>query len=196
MPDESDQPRQHPSTRERLLLAARDVVAEVGWAMATSRAVATAAATNVALINYHFGTKEALFAAALERAIVDLAGDAAGPAGGATFDLYQLESLAMHIAHNDGRGPAVRMLYQAMLQAPHDAALAGIVKVHLQAFRTYVISAVRNSVSSGQVSKHTDVVALGNVLAATLDGIILHWMIDPDTDVAAAVHALFSTLRG
>lgn len=52
-------------TRARLLAATAQVVAEGGVAGATSRDIAAAAGTNLASITYHFGSKDALVAAAL-----------------------------------------------------------------------------------------------------------------------------------
>lgn len=48
-------------TRERLLRAATEVFAEKGYAAATVREICTRADANVALINYYFGDKLALY---------------------------------------------------------------------------------------------------------------------------------------
>ncbi len=54
------------STRDRLLAAAREVFAELGFKDATVREICSRAEVNVAAVNYHFNGKEALFMAALE----------------------------------------------------------------------------------------------------------------------------------
>lgn len=54
------------STRDRLLVAAREVFAELGFKGATVREICRRAEVNVAAVNYHFNGKEALFMAALE----------------------------------------------------------------------------------------------------------------------------------
>ena len=53
-------------TREHLLEAAGTVFAEVGFRAATVRAICQQAGANVAAVNYHFGDKEALYAAVLK----------------------------------------------------------------------------------------------------------------------------------
>lgn len=53
-------------TRDRLLVAAREVFAESGFKGATVREICRRAGVNVAAVNYHFNGKEALFMAALE----------------------------------------------------------------------------------------------------------------------------------
>lgn len=54
------------TTREQLLRAAIRVFADKGFQAATVRAICQAAGANVAAVNYHFGGKEALYAAVLE----------------------------------------------------------------------------------------------------------------------------------
>lgn len=53
-------------TRERLLLAAIDVFGRYGFDGASTRMLASAAATNLQAIPYHFGGKEGLYLAAAE----------------------------------------------------------------------------------------------------------------------------------
>ncbi len=54
------------NTRDRLLIAAREVFGELGFKGATVREICRRAGVNVAAVNYHFNGKEALFMAALE----------------------------------------------------------------------------------------------------------------------------------
>lgn len=53
------------NTRDRLLVAAREVFSEHGFQGATVREICRRAEVNVAAVNYHFSGKEALFVAAL-----------------------------------------------------------------------------------------------------------------------------------
>lgn len=55
------------ATRDALLDAAEALVADHGFAAPSHRMIAGHAGTHVALVNYHFGSKEMLFEAALER---------------------------------------------------------------------------------------------------------------------------------
>lgn len=54
-------------TADAILDAAEAVFSELGFAGATTRAIAEMAGVNLALIHYHFGTKEQLFDAAFSR---------------------------------------------------------------------------------------------------------------------------------
>lgn len=54
-------------TRERILVAAAPLFAENGFDATGVRAIAAAAEVNIAAVNYHFGSKDALVAAVGER---------------------------------------------------------------------------------------------------------------------------------
>jgi len=53
-------------TREKILTAARELFEEKGFDFTTVRDIAAKAEVNVALINYHFGSKDLLLAAIIE----------------------------------------------------------------------------------------------------------------------------------
>jgi len=54
-------------TKERLIAAARQIFADRGFRAATVRQIAALAGTNLASINYHFKSKEALYLAVLRQ---------------------------------------------------------------------------------------------------------------------------------
>ena len=66
-------PRRGDATRERLLDAAETLVADHGFSDPSHRALAGLAGVHVALVNYHFGSKELLFEEALGRKATRLA---------------------------------------------------------------------------------------------------------------------------
>jgi AcrR family transcriptional regulator len=61
-----------PSTRERLLDAAEALVAANGYANTSLREITAKAGANLAAVNYHFGSKEGLASAMLERRLTPL----------------------------------------------------------------------------------------------------------------------------
>ncbi|MEV4639702.1 TetR family transcriptional regulator [Actinoplanes sp. NPDC049548] len=78
-------PRGNPDTKARIARVARDLFLERGYRGTTVRAVASAAGVDVALINYHFGSKQGLFGRSLDLVCLDsaaldraLTGDRAG----------------------------------------------------------------------------------------------------------------------
>ncbi|AZM49962.1 TetR family transcriptional regulator [Streptomyces sp. WAC 06738] len=63
------------ATRTRLLDAAERLFAEHGFAATSLRTVTDAAEANVAAVNYHFGSKEGLLRAVVERAMAAVNGE-------------------------------------------------------------------------------------------------------------------------
>ncbi len=62
-----------PDTRERILEAAAPLFATEGFAGASTRAIAQAAGVNIATLAYHFGDKQGLYAALVDRTYARLA---------------------------------------------------------------------------------------------------------------------------
>ena len=56
-------------TRERILSAAEQCFGDLGFSATTMRDITAAAGVNLASVNYHFGSKEALFHAVVDRAL-------------------------------------------------------------------------------------------------------------------------------
>ncbi|MGH0033061.1 MAG: TetR/AcrR family transcriptional regulator [Myxococcota bacterium] len=63
------------STRERLLDVALEAFSELGYDGASTRTIATRAGVNQGMIPYYFGTKEALWREAVDRAFAELRGE-------------------------------------------------------------------------------------------------------------------------
>ena len=78
-------PKGNPPTRERIVEAARELFLCLGFRRTTVRAVAARAGVDSALISYHFGSKQGLFAEAMRVACsrtLDLAKVLDGPREG------------------------------------------------------------------------------------------------------------------
>ena len=59
-------------TRDSLLKAATRIFGQAGFDAASTRAIAEAANANLALINYHFGSKQGLYQAVVEEIAADV----------------------------------------------------------------------------------------------------------------------------
>ena len=86
-------------TRQRIIDAAAEISSKVGYAKATTKAIAEAAGVNEVTLFRHFGTKENLFSAAVEQ----YGGPAMAPAleaqltGDYRQDMMTLGNILMHV---------------------------------------------------------------------------------------------------
>lgn len=92
-------------TKERLLDAAEKLFAHKGFHCTSLRLITREAGVNLAAVNYHFGSKEALLTAVLERRLLPLN----------TLRQARLEQVRK-FAHGAGRLPAVRETLAAFIE--------------------------------------------------------------------------------
>jgi len=163
-------------TKKKLLVAARDLIVAKGWSSASIRGIAAQAGVNLALINYHFGGKKNLLAAMLDTAVARITEDYTPADVGADLGAFVAE--ATRVSPRLAGDPNVRVLVAAMTEAVHDPDIAAVVRRNLDALRAQLAQVIRASgIPEAQVAP------LSTLLAAFLDGIMLHVILDPDTDV-------------
>ncbi|HKI55546.1 MAG TPA: TetR/AcrR family transcriptional regulator [Trueperaceae bacterium] len=171
--------------RRRILRATAELIAELGWAHVTTRKVAERAGVNNALVHYYFGTKRALLLQAATDAFMNELG---GPLE-AIFARDDLgEAVAEAIAWLGRAGPSHttgRIVVEMMLQAVHDPALREISRQMLLDFRHAV-----QAKAAEQGWPAETAAGLATVLAALLDGLYLHVLVDPELDLRAAAAVL------
>jgi AcrR family transcriptional regulator len=128
LPAPAREPQQDRSrvTRQRLLEAAVDCLAELGWARATVAVVAERAGVSRGAAQHHFPTREALFTAALEYMAAERIAEvrrrgAALPAGTRHTEAVVEMLVGVYV------GPLFRAAVQVWVQAAADGALRGLV---------------------------------------------------------------------
>lgn len=99
-------------TKDRILDAAEELFADHGFAASSLRAITTTAEVNLAAVNYHFGSKEELLGAVLERRM--------GP-----INRERIEILDRLEAEAGSNPVAIEALVDAMLR-PAFSAIAGL----------------------------------------------------------------------
>lgn len=171
------------ATRQKIAQAAVELVAELGWDAVTTRAVAARADVNPALVHYHFGSMEALLRGAVMTAMEAEIGQAARP-------LMEAPSLAEGLAGSidaigafDTETPTAKLLIEAMVRAMRDPWLTEVMVSSLQDFRALVAERVRAASASGEALAELPPEATAVLLAAALDGLLLHRIIDPTIDI-------------
>src|SRR4051795_4611207 len=138
-PGRSTRSRGSTTTRERLMEAAGELIAERGWGRVTTRAVAERAGLPHGSVSYHFrGKQELLTEAALH------AFQAAVPVD-AFATLRTVEDLiAMIAAEIAALDPVLpRLMFEAMAEAERDAGLRERMGALLGDYRRLMIDTVR-----------------------------------------------------
>jgi AcrR family transcriptional regulator len=176
-------------TRAKLMSAAAELIAELGWGRVTTRAVADRAGLPHGAVSYHFrGKQELLTEAAMfafARAVP--ADEFAALAG--VEDLIGL--IAAEVADRDAIDPVLsRLMFEAMREAERDPALRERMGAMLAQYRQLTIRAVRAEQQRGAVFADAPAEAIATLLGAVGDGLLLHALLDPDLDVHAALSAL------
>lgn len=169
--------------RLRLLDAAAELIPERGWGGVSTRLLAERAGVRPGLVHYHFASLQALLreaAVATVRALLEEMEtllDRAGPPETA-LDLM-LERLDQHT----GRDPVSALFSEAYLTATRDPELGAALAELLAEFNTRVASWLARH--GAPTPERT-----AAVLAAALDGVMLHRALNPGLDAATVAPVL------
>jgi AcrR family transcriptional regulator len=166
--------------RQRLLDAAVRCIEERGYARTTARDLVQASGTNLGAISYHFESKEALLNEALGECCrrwlqrIQEASTAAS-SGNAWVDAITVAYAALR----DGREFAVAYA-EAWVQAERSPALRAQLAAQYREFRT-ATAILAQSLTPSSSALQTDPEALGTILVAIGDGLIIQWLLDADS---------------
>jgi AcrR family transcriptional regulator len=181
-------------TRARLLRAAAELIAELGWGRVTTRAVAARAELPHGAVSYHFrGKQELLTEAALRvfeqafpieqfRALDEL------PDLVALFEPFLGEQ-------SEEQELVSRVGTEAMLESERNPILRERLAELLNDFRQAMSGLARAGQERGTVPADISPNALATLLGAVADGLFLHARLDPKLDAAGALSALRTLLR-
>jgi AcrR family transcriptional regulator len=176
------EPSSDTGSKDKLLRGARSCIAERGFAATSSRDIARAAGANVASINYHFGSKEALVNEALgqcfgmwnqrvEKAFEGAAG--LGPRDQLTailraaIDSFAELRSSVH-ACVESYAPALRS------EELRERLAAGYAAV-----RTSGVNVAAKHMEDIGIAAPDNLAAITSVLMAVCDGLMLQWIADP-----------------
>lgn len=180
-------------TREKLMTAAAELIAELGWGRVTTRSVAERAGLPHGAVSYHFrGKQELLIEAAMftfARAIP--ADEFAALAGVEDF----IGLVSAEVADRDAIDPVLsRLMFEAMREAERDPVLRERMASMLARYRELMIATVRAGQERGTIFTGAPASAIATLLGAVGDGLLLQALLDPELDVHAALNALRALL--
>jgi AcrR family transcriptional regulator len=187
--------------RERLLKAALECIQEKGYARTTARDLVAASETNLNSIGYHFGSKEELlneaiiigfqaWVAEIERTTF-ASESARGP--------ERLErGLAAVVDRFDDLRPLLVSFVEAFPQAVRSPELRERMAQLFEETRKRIAEMfVRAFAEAGVEIDDAQAATLGGVVAAVSDGLLLQWLLDPDSvPTAREVVEALATLSG
>ncbi len=180
------------ATRRAIVDATIELIGEVGWAGVTTRLVARRANVTQGVIHYHFGSKDALLRVAVITAFSEMLSapaEALASAGsiseGLTAVIGSLAAL--------GEAPLLSVSAEALSLALRDRQLGEWMRQALVEFRGMIAQGLRDATPPGdRDDERIDGTAV--LLAALLDGLLLHRAVDPELDLSAASAALTSLI--
>jgi AcrR family transcriptional regulator len=175
------------------MTAAAGLIAEVGWGRVTTRAVAERAELPHGAVSYHFRGKQELLAEAALHAFQQALPVDQFAALESVDDLIAL--IAAEVGDPDTIDPVLsRLMFEAMREAERDPALRERMGAMLGVYRRLIIETVRADQERGAVFDGAPPAAIATLLAAAGDGLLMHALLDPELDVAAAIEALRALL--
>jgi AcrR family transcriptional regulator len=171
------------ATRSRILAATAELIAQAGWSGFSTRDIAARAGVTQGVVSYHWRSKdelvrEAALAATAESLEPVAAALREGPSVHAALERF------LGLIHAVRRQPElIALLFETMLHAGRDEPLRAALKGMLRDFRRPLAAALaRDGLTQPE--------ARAAALAAALDGLLLHAVVDDELDVEAAGAAL------
>ncbi len=184
-----------PTTRERLVEGARMCVRDRGLAGATSREITRVAGANLAAITYHFGSKDALVAAALFDELERRVGPALRALGrpGAPTErmLSAIQELAAEFERS--RDDALVLLEVLLLATRDGRYRAEALRVY-QALHDQLAALLGELQGDGAIPSWVTPAAMASLILAVANGIVLQTQLDPGGADHTAMAAQFAGL--
>jgi AcrR family transcriptional regulator len=169
--------------REALLESAITSLQRKGYAGTTARDVADGAGVSLGAIGYHFGTIQKLLDAALAEAVrrwfEPLIGLLSRPQPPPTFEQLG-PALDGSLGTLAGHRPLVIAYFEALLRAERSPPLRTALAAELDAFRQALTVGIQSLLAGQPESDSPDPQAVGSLVMATFDGLIIQWLLAPE----------------
>ncbi len=180
-------------TRDRLLAAAAELIAEVGWGRVTTRAVASRAGLPHGAVSYHFPGKQELLIEAALRTI-----EQAFP----VTELREATTIAdlmaiagARLVDRSATDPVTSaVMFEAMRESERDLPLRARIAMLEQEYRDLLVALITSEQRRGAITAAVSPAGLATLLVAAADGLVLHATLDAGVDVGQAVTALYRLL--
>ncbi|KUN09173.1 TetR family transcriptional regulator [Streptomyces yokosukanensis] len=178
-------------TRERILTAACEAIAEIGFEKIRMRMVAEKAGVSTALLHYHFDTREKLFTEAMTHSFANTATDVERDAETASAAVI-LARIVRNLLPTDPELHQDWRLWQELwVRALRDEATRTYAVDLYAQLHTWVADAVRRGIASGEFTP-TDVDELCTLVLSLSDGYGIRLMLrDPTVTLDGALASVW-----
>jgi AcrR family transcriptional regulator len=176
------------SHREDLIEGAVRCLQANGYAGTSARDIAAESGTSLASIGYHYGSKDALLAKALLRSFgewVNRVGEITLAVEDASASQRAATALAAALQSFEGQRPLLGAFVEAMAQARHSDELREQMAALYREGRRAVAEIVRASLGEHAPSLRVDPMVVASLVIATIDGLALQWLLDPNDTPSA-----------
>lgn len=173
-------------TRERILTAACEVIADIGFEHVSMRKVAEHAGVSKALLHYHFDTREKLFAEAMTHSFAKTGTDTGSEDDSLPASVV-LARIVRSMLPSDAELRQDWKLWQELwVRALRDAAARHLAVDLYGQLHAWVAGVVERGIRSGEFTA-CDVTAVSRLVLALCDGLGIRLMLeDPGVDLATA----------
>lgn len=169
--------------RRRLVAAAAELIPEVGWSAVSTRMLAERAGVAAGVVHYHFTSVQALLADAAVGVMRGAVEDLGAILDGASTAVQMVELMLESLDHYSGHDPTSLLFAETFLAATRDEQLRASLGQIVEEFRQLL--AGRLAQAGVQAPDET-----AAVLAAAVDGLVLHRALSPGLTASSVAPVL------
>lgn len=158
-------------------------MAEIGVDRVRTRSIAERAGVNPALVHYHFGSVSALVMEAAQDALLRTLGPAIEAFQSGATIRGSIRAILRWLDRHGKDAPGSTILAEAMVQATRNPSFRKWATSASQRFRRVILDRLRAARDAGELDPELDLPAAAILLAAALDGLLFHRLVDPTLDV-------------
>jgi AcrR family transcriptional regulator len=170
--------KQGQEVRQRLLAAAAELIPERGWTAVSTRILAERAGVTPSVVHYHFSSVQEVLAEAAIGTMRQVV--AAADFSAASTPAAAVDAMMAAVEQYDGTDPTSLLFIETYLAATRDERLRAQITTVVTEFRARVADWLA-------IHQVPDPAATAAVLAATIDGLLLHRALEPDAPAVTTV---------
>jgi len=183
-----------PKTAQKLLLAAKEIIATEGFDALTLNSVSTASGENKAMIAYYFGNKAGLVAAVLDSVIHDEYIASQNRMKDVAPE-ERCRQLIEEMRRMDAAAEEFRVFFELLPHVLRDETLRRRIALLYKWYWSVKLEWLGIASPSGAL-EDPELLGLAQLLSAVIAGLAIQTAIDPDLDLANPYRVLFRLVDG